>query len=269
MIPIGIVTRNRHRYLDVMLRSLSATELPDDQEVIIYDDGSDDIDTLKYLNTSECVALDFAWPDLPWVRDIQSRKSGPGIAKKLKVIRLGNNLGVVHSSCRAISLMVERYGRERGIIMCQDDIIFERGWHARLTAPIQSNEQPVGLVGGMWLNHNLRHQATPHHIARGSITAQCYYFTPAGLRAIAPFLGSPPADKAGFDCKICRACRQGDAHVFALSPGMGQHIGIVSSVRPARHWRDRDRRGRIDHSVVGPFVIASTVKEFKPHVNIR
>ena len=55
MIPIAIVTKNRHQYLDITLRSLSATTLPNDQAIIVYDDASDDKDTIKYLYSNDDV----------------------------------------------------------------------------------------------------------------------------------------------------------------------------------------------------------------------
>jgi hypothetical protein len=261
MIPIGFVTCNRHKFLDVTLRSLSATTLPADQEVIVYDDCSDDASTLTYLYTNNPVALAYEWPDFDIVRDIESQTRGPGIERKVHVVRFDEPLGVMRGSCKAFHDMIERYGTERGIIMCQDDLIFNEDWLARLTVPVTPVARPVGLVAGIWLQHNLPARKVPQLVEHGGITAQCYYLTTAGCDAIAKFLRNPPKDKVGFDNRLCQAVRSA-ADVYALSPAMGQHIGIASTVRPWVKWRTWGARGRLDWSSQPPYAMAPSVKKF-------
>lgn len=259
MIPIGILTRNRHEILDVTLRSLSATELPDEQEIVVFDDRSENVDTLRYLYTSEAVSLKYNWPDLPILRNIVSVDSGPGLFGKVTVVQLSSNpLGVMRASCLMLRMLIERYGTKHGIIYCQDDVIFNENWFARLTQAVPSD---AGLTAGLWLNKDLPVSNTPIRVSSGGITAQCYYITPLGLAAIKTFIETPPALPAGFDNKLCAAVRS-RATVYMVSPAIGQHIGIDSGVRPQIGWQAWDPRGRLDYSACGPFVLASEVKKF-------
>ena len=133
MMPIGIVTRNRHKYLDVTLRSLSATRMPEDQKVVVLDDASDNPHTKRYLYTDKFVELKEQWPNTPeWKRIglnvVRSRDKGKGLKGRVKVVRLAQRpQGVVNGSCAAIRKMMELFPKEcanEGLIMLQDDVVF-------------------------------------------------------------------------------------------------------------------------------------------------
>src|SRR5689334_2680660 len=94
-IPIGIVTRNRAVYLDCTLKSLSATRLPNDPKVIVFDDASNDPLTRTYLDTAETIESAQVWPKVAtWSNaGLSFLPDNPvlhGIAKLVEVRRLGS-----------------------------------------------------------------------------------------------------------------------------------------------------------------------------------
>ena len=56
--PIAVRTRNRHVYLDVTLKSLWASQLPEGVDLLVIDDCSDDPEMIRYLDTNESWAWD-------------------------------------------------------------------------------------------------------------------------------------------------------------------------------------------------------------------
>lgn len=272
MPPIAIVTRNRHSVLDVTLRSLSASKLSVDHPLLIFDDGSDDPQTLKYLYEDQPIQLKSFWH-----RDIANwgnvfgympyKPVATGIAGKIRVIRLGTqSQGVVRASCAAFRQMVQKFGPERGILMVQDDVVFNDDWFERLQdaerKPVQGR-RPVGLICGCWLNKPERSARRPMALVeRGGITAQCYYVTPAGIAAVLPWACQSHNFDKGFDNKFCEAVRT-QADVYRMVPAVCQHIGVSSLVRPYWKWTQWTRRGRIDYTASGPYPLAKDVRHFK------
>lgn len=272
MIPIGLVTRDRHPILDVTLRSLSATALPPDQVIVIFDDGSTSKATQNYLYTNKPVSVLRRWPtDSPhWQqyvgRNIGSRETAQGIDGKIDVIRLAKKpLGVVTASCRAFTWMVERFGAEQGIVMVQDDVVFHERWLERLQAaerePEENARHPVGLIAGCWINKHVLKRKPMALVPKGGVTAQCYYVTPAGVKAIAPWAARTHNFSKGFDNKFCASIR-GRADVYRMHPAVCQHIGLESLVRPSWSWHKWTSKGRIDFSAKGPFALGDDVRSF-------
>jgi len=272
MPPIGIVTRDRHAMLDLTLRSLSATALPADQAVVIFDDASSQEVTLRYLNTDKPVNVARTLPlgSRHWRRfvgrNVQYRENATGISGKIHVERLGDRpKGVVNASCQAFTWMVNKFGRDQGIIMVQDDVVFHEEWLQRLQAAErepQGNERPIGLIAGCWINKKNVEQRRPMTLVpRGGVTAQCYYVTPAGIDAVLPWASQWHQLTRGFDNKFCAHIRNG-ADVYRMHPAVCQHIGIASLVRPGWSWYRWNAKGRIDFSGHGPFAMASDVRSF-------
>lgn len=276
MIPIGIVTRNRYRMLDITLRSLSASELPDNQEVIIFDDWSLDRGTLAYMCRPDWVASSIEFPtDAAWTElgldSVKSNTVAYGIRDKVRIVDLGRpQKGVVGASCAAFLELVHTYGAEHGIIMCQDDVVFNPDWYQRITEmplrPLATRKNPVGLVCGAWINvgEKRRKDRPWSFVPRGGVTAQCYYITKEGIAAAFPWATRDHNIKQGFDNKFCAAIRNGGCDVYVMTPAVCQHIGIHSSVRPKWGWHQWSKKGRVDFTARGPFPLADTVKKFKP-----
>ena len=108
MTPIGILTRNRAKFLDVTLRSLSATLLPDDQALQVFDDHSDDTLTCNYLAGSGVWDLRREWPNnaawrMAGLHRVVSQVS-PGLADVVAVETLGEQSnGVMAAGCAALT----------------------------------------------------------------------------------------------------------------------------------------------------------------------
>jgi len=273
MIPIGVVTRNRHAVLDVTLRSLSATNLPDDQVVTVFDDGSNDQQTLDYLYSDKSVYVAAKWPtgNKHWqhmgLGNIESKTKGLGLLGKMPVVQLSKqSLGVVNASCRAFCHMVTKYGTDRGIIIVQDDVVFNPDWLERLLVAEQKPEpgrRPVGLITGCWINKKNFTKREPMTLVEGGgITAQCYYVTPAGIASVLPWAQQQHKARRGFDNKFCANVRN-QADVYRMHPAVCQHMGTASMVRPNWRWNKWHSKGRVDFSARGPYPLAKYVKEFK------
>jgi len=272
MIPIGIVTRNRHTMLDVTLRSLSASDLPADQQVVVFDDASNQQSTKDYLYTDKPVFVGASWPRSQRWRDmdldqVRSRNKSPGLDGKVRVIRLGRGpSGVVNASCQAFCRMVESFGRDHGIIIMQDDVVFNADWMARMTTAAQEpepNRRPVGLVAGCWINKKNSQKRSPMtYVPHGGVTAQCYYVTPEGIKAVLPWASRRHNMRMGFDNKFCAHVRSA-CDIYRMHPAVCQHIGLASLVRPSWRWTRWHSKGRVDFSARGPFPLAATVRSFK------
>jgi hypothetical protein len=270
--PIGLVTRNRHAVLDVTLRSLSASNLPDDQKLIIFDDGSDLKATKDYLYTNRLVSTVLRLPHKnqhwdKWLGKLPVRKRAHGIDGKIEVVRLGDaSKGVVRASCAAFRWMLEKYGPEHGIVMVQDDVVFTEQWLERLHAAKQKPEpdgRPVGLIAGCWINKKNSTKREPMTLVpNGGITAQCYYITPAGIRAVLPWTRKNHTISKGFDNKFCAHVRS-KADVYRMHPAVCQHIGLESLVRPRWKWNKWNAKGRIDYSAKKPYPLAEDVRSFE------
>lgn len=271
MPPIVLVTRNRHAVLDITLRSLSASGLSDDQELIICDDGSDNQVTQTYLYSDKSVHLSLQWPNNKhWstmgLDAIESRHKGRGLDGRVTVMRMSKkSRGVVNASCRAFVLAVEKYGPERGIIIVQDDVIFTDGWMQKMQAAVEQPEpagRPVGLVAGCWINKKNAHKRSPMTLVpNGGITAQCYYVTPKGIEVILPWTKRKHSITRGFDNKFCAYLRD-KTDLYRMHPAVCQHIGMESLVRPGWRWTRWHAKGRIDFSTRGPFVLGDDVRAF-------
>jgi hypothetical protein len=279
-IPIGIVTFNRHRYLDVMLRSLSATVLPYTQSVTIFDDCSDARDSFLYLYSDKPVDLDAAWPaDTDgWRRagleTVTSRAVGCGPANKIQVVRIPKHCGVLRASCFAIAALARR--ATNGIILLQDDIVLTADWYVRLmlaaelSNDIAADERGdstfvgTGMVAGMHVDRARAIDGWPGlAYAQHEPSACCLFITAAGVAHIMSVLHSTPMHTTGFDVFITKELQQAKLDCIVMRPGVAQHFGVRSIVRPDRPWTYM-RGGRTDKGTPGPFVLGEQIRSFEP-----
>jgi len=272
MIPIGIMSHNRHKYLDVTLRSLSRTKMFN-SSVTIFDDASDSPETHAYLYTNEVVELQYNFPkDKHWqamgLGGVKSRKEGKGIHGQVEVVRLGDTkLGVVNAACAAIQHLCAMYpedSQNNGIIVLQDDVVFNTNWQARLRKAgrrLQETGQDPGLLAGCALNRSFK--GPPNKAVnpgKKAPTAQCYYIFPCGLRAAANWIDGQHDVTKGFDNKLCAVIKR-KHKIYVMNPAVCQHIGIVSKVR-GWNWRWCNVKGRVAYQARGPFPLAKDVKQF-------
>lgn len=276
MIPIGVITKDRVDYLDVTLKSLSATSLPKDQRVILFDDGSDSAASRMYYDTNSALPVTSGlWPkDDKWSKlglGVVSQAGNPvGIKGKVKRVSLRRpiagekSLGVVNGSTDAISNLFQLYPAAPGVLLLQDDIVFKEDWMIRIqeaaTTASKVLKKPLGVLAGLKLNH--RFKADGGTFVESGITAQCLYVTADAYQAAKKsFFARRHTANKKFDDMLRRHLASKGFWVGCINPFVCQHIGVRSTVRSNRKWYSR-RSGRVGYYVSPPYAMTSTVKNF-------
>lgn len=271
MVPIGIVTRNRVTYLDVTLRSLSGTHLPANVPVVVFDDASDDRATVAYLHTDQPVTIPRSWPEhktwrsqlgLGVINDYDIMPKG--IKNKVKVERLSPKpLGVVEASCEALRRLRLQNLDAPGVILLQDDVVFNADWYTRMvaTATMTTFPQPLGVLAGIKINHDFLFgkQLQPPVLASG-ITAQCLFVTHNAIATLDMF-NHQQREKKEFDTTLRRRLAANGFWAGVMLPFVCQHFGVQSMVRPKRTWH-RGARGRVGYYSHPPYTMTREVKQF-------
>ncbi len=272
MVPIGILTKDRVAYLDVTLRSLSATDLPDDVSVTIYDDGSTapTAGEYYYSTNTRSVSIQPPWPnDVVWRAaslDIINRTWHVpfGIVQKVHITRSLASVGVVRASMDAIEDLLRRYPDAPGVFLLQDDAVFNRDWYTRMLQTVDeiNKHRPVGVLAGIKLNSAFKHGATTGKFIESGITAQCLYVSRQGFEVCRVPLGDTNKTRMRFDDQLRRLVHEHGMWAGCVMPFVCQHFGIVSQVRPNKPWLS-SQRGRIGYYSNPPYVIAAAVRNFR------
>lgn len=277
IVPIGIVTHNRARYLDITLRSLSATKLPEEQVVVVFDDASDDSKTLKYLYSNDVIDLSQEWPSSKQWHDhglgiVKSRHDAIGIKNIVPIVLLDNiRQGVVDASCNALRELYKMFPDADKVILLQDDVIFNTNWFDRLIDSSKTTvDPPPGIIAG---SGGIGGSRDPDKNVLNLIVqanAMCILVTLLGKKIVDKWINEKHYDIRGFDGLLCIVIRENNAGVYAISPSICQHIGIVSKV-----WPDPNEKSiglinanwnRVDRSAHGPYAMSSQVRNFMPKV---
>jgi len=267
--PIGILTRNRAAYLDVTLRSLSDTLLPDNVAVRVFDDASDCSVTREYYTEGGCVDLGYNWPvDDKWEsRGFNILPTGvhprETIGHKIDISVVQAPLGVVAASCSAVRSLFEMTG-EDGVFLLQDDVVFNADWYLKMLNAVKRSKKfapnGIGVLSGIKLNHKLRPKHGQIAVSSG-ITAQCLYITRRAFDTV-PFLSSPPPVKMRFDDLLRRGVTNTGLWGGVIFPFVCQHIGVSSLVRPHRKWV-AGKRARVGYYSSPPYAMSDTVRVFR------
>lgn len=267
--PIGILSRNRAAYLDVTLRSLSATTLPTDISVRVFDDASDDKTTLGYYNRSGDSLLNYTWPiDPKWAaRGFSVLPVGEvtrsGIAAKVAITQAKSPRGVVAASCDAVSRLFAGTNAA-GVFLLQDDVLFNADWYHRMLDTVARSSEftpkPVGVLAGIKLNHSLHAKAGQLAIPSG-ITAQCLYISRQAFDSV-PFLTQPPNVKQRFDDLLRKSVERAGLWGGVIYPFVCQHIGVKSLVRPHKRWAVGSTV-RVGLYSMPPYAMSDEVRQWK------
>jgi len=271
LVPIGIISRNRIHYLDVTLRSLSATRLPEAVPLTVFDDASDTTEARTYYTTARGTGSEHKWPQhAMWKKlglDVINKSAKPpvGLRGRVGVVRLGKKpAGVVNASCQAVCRMFDKYPDAPGVILLQDDVIFKEDWYERLTQ-VAADEllfaKPLAILSGLHLNKKIKN-CDKQRVREGGITAQCLYVTREGFTTLDNFFRRKHNTKQKFDDQLKKAASRNGLWAGLLVPFVCQHFGVVSLVRPRRTWH-RGSKGRIGFYVNPPYAMADSVKAFK------
>ena len=274
MVPIGIVTRNRVAYLDVTLRSLSATTLPDRIPLTVFDDSSNSRTSQRYYTTNNRCQIDDHWPTGKMWREtlglgvINNSALPRGIKGEVQVHKLGKEpLGVVNASCEAIRQLFEANPNAPGVILLQDDVIFKADWYETLCRVAQTpenfGEQQLGLLAGIKLNTKINWPAEPKPVLASGITAQCLYISRAGFEALGEtYFKKKHTIQKRFDDTLRRAMDNNKLWAGVIFPFVCQHFGVKSLVRPKKGWH-QGAKGRVGFYVHPPYALANAVKRFE------
>lgn len=269
--PIGILTRDRVGCLDVTLRSLSLTGLPEHVSVTIYDDASREDETLRYYQSNERIEVpsEFRmtkkWRDAGLEVVNHTWMQPTGIRGLISIRRLADtSLGVMNASCRAICHLFERHPAANGVFLLQDDVVFKENWYHRMLATIdragEFTQRPLGVLAGLKINKKLDVPASTVAVKCG-ITAQCLYISRNYFRVAGDFFQVEHARRKGFDDFLCLDARRRGFWSGVIYPFVCQHIGVQSIVRPAYRWESREG-GRVGYHVVPPFAMSDQVRNF-------
>lgn len=270
MPPIGILTKNRAAYLDVTLRSLSATDIPAGVSVTVFDDASTDAATLQYYRKSGTTKLAYnTWPqDSRWqalgLGQLPTGKlEQASIGDKIHVHRAKRPAGVVKASCTAIRSMLES-SSAAGVFLLQDDVVFNADWYHRMLRTVAEStnftERPIGVLAGLKLNHTLWPEAGKLAVPSG-ITAQCLYISRQAAECV-DFLTNPPNVTKRFDDLLRRAVTKAGLWGGVIYPFVCQHIGVKSLVRPGKRW-GTGKAARVGLYSHPPYTMSDSVRSFR------
>ena len=269
VLPIGIVTKNRVPYLDVTLRSLSATSLPTAAPLIVFDDCSD-TDTQRYYREDSCLSATTVWPTGDRWRNLSLGDIGTelmpkpvGVKGRVAVVSSRKSHGVVGASCLAACHLFDKFPAASGIMLLQDDVVFNADWYVRMQAtlaePSLFEGKHPGLLAGMKLNQKFKNPK--RKVVQSGITAQCLYISRKAFNACELFFRKVHTKRNRFDDSLRNAVAAKGMWAGCMLPFVCQHIGIDSLVRPGRKWFSRSG-GRIGYHSNPPYAMSDSVRKF-------
>lgn len=293
---LAIITRNRFAYLDATLRSLSATNLPPDLAVTVWDDCSDDGDTIRYFSTNELIPV--VWP--PSVvndkrfGELRLRQSvcfsqSVGIKGKVEVAgftttqQVGDATEVVRHPPMGVvefsrSVVYREFGccDDRWMLLMQDDIVLNPDWYERIVdhATAVEHRDDIAMISG--INIACQADANCSTPVVGFVSAQCLMISRDFFER-SNFWKHTSDKTSNFDLLVCRAAKRAKMKIHRLRPGVGQHIGFESIVRPkVKWWGKHDgmpgyryvKDGRVDPHSQFPYAYTRDVRSF-PHPKVE
>ncbi len=269
MIPIGIVTHNRPVYLDATLRSLSATRLPAEVTVVVYDDASDLPEARRYLDTNEEFQVEYQWPTWPRWREaglgiLQDNPVLHGIAGLVPVVRIAEQaVGVGNAECFAVRDLFTRYPASDAVILLEDDALYNVDWYERLTSQVgkalaRGGQQ--GLISGYKVGGDL---SWTKPVLQRFVPTVCTMVRRTFYDASRDWFARMDHPLRGGDVELCAQVRDAGFEIQLLVPYVCQHIGVVSQVRPGLEFYDPETEAaRLGRHSLPPFALAEKVRQF-------
>jgi len=266
IIPIAVRTKNRPVYLDVTLKSIWASNLPDGLAPIIIDDCSNEPEAIKYLNTDD--EFELAEP-CTWIGDnekwlgrvgkIANVTKLKGIKSRAEIVRPHRGMGVRGCLFWSIDYMMTRFPEADAIIMIEGDVVFHPEWY---NASINAYEQtlhneagPNGPTLGLLTAYDRRGKSRKKNaggfcwrsVSRrkdnrwnciNGIGGVMYVVTREFYEnKITLFKKVHPAGSRGGDTMLQGICASAGFSIAATVPSYCQHIGITSIAWPNKGWR--------------------------------
>lgn len=274
VIPIVISTHNRLRYLDLLLRSLSGSDVPSGTPVIVVDDASTD-GTREYLLVKGCVQRyedRFAFPyDNPtwrrYVGDLPDVREFPGVRGKIETVASQPQLGSIRAALLAIKYTFEKYPQAQRIIRLEDDVIVSRNFTMLLAHAWNVWDNPkAGILSGFGMRPlspvlNKRNGVAELVREGDWVGSPCYMLSrklfEGPLRRIFRQRKPQRGLTAGADLRLCQLARNSGMVVGITMQGLVQHVGISPRAR-----RSEPRSVRIDSTCKPPYAFADEVRNF-------
>lgn len=263
--PIIVRSRNRPVYLDVTLKSLTASNIPDGVDLVVMDDCSDDEIAVKYVTTDDIIKLpeECLWfgPDhKQWkanVGNIEPVSQLVGIKSRFDIIQPETRKGVRGGVFWAINYMFEHYPNAQCINCIEGDAVFNadwyeatvRGWREKrdakgpngdhlglLTCYDRKAKKPGTGMSSIW--RSLRRRGDDRWNCGNGIGGVHYLVTREFWEAChKPFHSKHnPGARAG-DTMLQGYCANAEFSIASTRPSYCQHIGIESTAWPNKGWR--------------------------------
>jgi glycosyltransferase involved in cell wall biosynthesis len=269
VIPILVTCKDRLRYLDITLKSLSAS-LPPKINVYVSDDGSTNPNMHRYLTTNDNIPLNnsYMFPNnnTEWIKKIgfiPNLKQIIGIKGKVNVFLRSKSCGIKNFTYAVRKLFLIHQCDY--VIKIQDDVIFKHGWYEFMCG-ILTHYEP-SMVSGFryFLGKN-----KPDLINVGHGVQQLGKINTGGLLMAISRKACTINDVLWFNNdKRCidmddfwsNNCRKTKLPLLVTNPGLCQHIGFDSSIYKKNNKRHmfESFRSRADMDMVPPYAIDNSV----------
>ena len=266
--PIIIRNFNRYEYLDITLKSLLGCNLPNDVEIIIYDDCSTDVLTNKYLSTNDILEQKFANPEWKkWEQFIGNIPITPvvGIKDKFEIIKPDTKKGVRGAIFWLINYAMNRFNVE-AVHIVEADVVFHKDWYkvAEDGYNICKNQKGpngdyIGLFsaydreciesrqnyGWTWRSYGNTSYGNGHGIGGCHYIASREFYNRARKSFEAKY---DPKLKSG-DTELKKLCAKVNCNIAVTIPSMIQHVGLTSTA-----WPEKNNNWRYSKGFKKPFV---------------
>lgn len=262
-VPIAIRTCNRPVFLDLTLRSLFASDLPNGQSVVVIDDCSNEEIAKKYLFTDDEIELatPYQWPNnsaqwknhVGYMKEVSKMK---GIKSRIEVMQPKTKKGVKGHIFWCIDQMFMRFVNSQEIIIIEADVIFHKDWYNAVMnayGKCKIGKGPNGNKLGLltcydrkgkrivndysWAWRSVRKQGNRWNCGNG-IGGCMYLVTRMFYEASnSDFKKSyNPAQRAG-DTQLQACCGNSQCNIAVTVPSLIQHVGVQSLAWPKKGWR--------------------------------
>jgi hypothetical protein len=264
--PIALRTRNRPVYLDVTLKSIWATKVPDECPLVVIDDCSDNPISIDHLKTDNEIVLpkevSFGSSD-KWkgkVGSIQSVKKLRGLNSRIELVQPDSRKGVRGGIFWCIDYMMRRFPDAEGVIVIEADSVFHENWYEATVLGYQQRsgqEGPNGKELGLLSCYDRKgriNKSTYNKMGSGwrgiskrsngrwncsnGIGGVMYLVTRTFYEATRPSfeVKHNPNARAG-DTMLQGICAGNNFNIGVTVPSFCQHIGIESLAWPDKGWR--------------------------------
>lgn len=267
MIPILVTCKNRLRYLDATLKSISLT-VPAGVVVYVVDDGSVNSDMIDYLTTDRVIHVnDYEFPNgnNEWITRIGfiPNHDVQGVKGKVNVILKEPPSEGVKTFTSAIRYIFEK-NKCSHVIKVQDDVVFKQGWYSAM----KKSALKSGITSGF------RHffdsaklsivNGNTDILEAGHVGGICLMISLELCKDKPILINNDVVRTRDMDDFWTDNCRSAGMSIHVTNPGVCQHVGFKSLVYQGTHKQfmfDGSRTRGIDNELFPPYVIGESIRE--------